>query len=407
MKDIHQVIVDTCQAGGEHAVAVVLECDGSTPRKAGTKALIDVDGTIHGTIGGGAVEAEAQRRAKTVLQTQQAIVFDFNLQGAGVPAASPICGGKMRVLLHLVTAEHLAGYAAAAAAQQRRERGVLLTGLHPFRISDFGFSPASPPAPPPEVTVHFVAERDLAGVTGFPSLTDLASVLKREAPAFLLSGALREAAVPTVSPPSPHATRGAGERGVPGFMAGEEDRREPEASPEAQPQAALVEPILPRPVLLIVGGGHVGQAVAVQASWVGFDVVVLDDRPEFTRRELFPEGAATCCGDVVRELALFPFTPETYVVIVTRGHQHDAIALAACLDPPVAYLGMIGSRRKVALLWEDFIASGRATAESFARVHAPIGLDIGAVTVPEIATSIVAEMIAVRRKKANSSTSRP
>ena len=103
-------------------------------------------------------------------------------------------------------------------------------------------------------------------------------------------------------------------------------------------------------------------------------------------------------GPPDEEVAGFPFGADTYVVIVTRGHQHDAEALAACLRRPAAYVGMIGSRRKVALMRQDFVRSGRATAEELGRVYAPIGLDVGAVTVPEIATSIVAQLIAVRRK---------
>ncbi|MHC4687696.1 MAG: XdhC family protein, partial [Planctomycetota bacterium] len=89
---------------------------------------------------------------------------------------------------------------------------------------------------------------------------------------------------------------------------------------------------------------------------------------------------------------------DVYVVLVTRGHKLDAETLEACIHAPAAYVGMIGSKRKVALLRENFIESGLAAAEEFDRVFAPIGLDIGAVTVPEIAASITAELIAVRRK---------
>jgi xanthine dehydrogenase accessory factor len=160
----------------------------------------------------------------------------------------------------------------------------------------------------------------------------------------------------------------------------------------------LVEPVIPKPLLLIAGGGHVGQALAVHADLVGFDVTVIDDRPEFTDPALFPEGARTCCGDIPKQIAVLSTTADTYIVIVTRGHKLDAGTLEACIHAPVAYIGMIGSRRKVSLLRENFIQSGLATEEEFDRVFAPIGLDIGAVTVPEIAASITAELIAVRRK---------
>jgi len=131
---------------------------------------------------------------------------------------------------------------------------------------------------------------------------------------------------------------------------------------------------------------------------VGFDVVVLDDRPEFTDQALFPEGVATRCGDIRKEVKAFGIGRDTYIVIVTRGHKHDAEALEACIHAPAAYIGMIGSKRKVALMREDFIESGLAGEEEFGRVFAPVGLDIGAVMVPEIAASIVAQLIAVRRK---------
>jgi xanthine dehydrogenase accessory factor len=113
---------------------------------------------------------------------------------------------------------------------------------------------------------------------------------------------------------------------------------------------------------------------------------------------LFPEGTAVCCGGISEALSTFALRADTYVVSVTRGHEQDAKVLAACVRQPLAYLGMIGSRRKVAMLRREFIESGRATAEEFNRVAAPIGLDIGAITVPEIAASIVAQLIAVRRK---------
>jgi len=170
-----------------------------------------------------------------------------------------------------------------------------------------------------------------------------------------------------------------------------------EASSQDVPVEAFVEPLVARPALLIAGGGHVGQAVARQADLVGFEIVVIDDRPEFTRADLFPPGVTTRCGPVDEQLARLPIDGDTYVVIVTRGHRHDAEALAACLHRPAAYVGMIGSRRKVAMLREEFIASARATAAELDRVYAPIGLEIGARTVPEIATSIVAQLIAVRR----------
>ena len=160
----------------------------------------------------------------------------------------------------------------------------------------------------------------------------------------------------------------------------------------------FVEPVVPSPLLLIGGGGHVGQALALLATQVGFDVTVFDDRPEFTAAALFPPGVTARCGPIPAQIAAAAIGLDTYVVIVTRGHAHDASALAACIHAPAAYIGMIGSRRKVALMRESFLARGLATEAELDRVFAPVGLDIGAITVPEIAASIAAQLIAVRRK---------
>jgi xanthine dehydrogenase accessory factor len=160
----------------------------------------------------------------------------------------------------------------------------------------------------------------------------------------------------------------------------------------------LVEPICLRPLLIITGGGHVGQALAHQAVLVGFDVTVLDDRLEFTRPELYPPGVTTQCDDMAKTIAERALTRDTFIVIVTRGHQQDALVLASCINRAAGYIGMIGSRRKIAVMRGSMIAAGTTNEAQFDRIYAPIGLDIGSVTAPEIAASIVAQLIAVRRK---------
>ena len=153
-------------------------------------------------------------------------------------------------------------------------------------------------------------------------------------------------------------------------------------------------------VLLHAGAGHVGQALAVQAVLIGFAVTVLDDRPAFCTRARFPQPVTLLCQDMSGLLSQCPIGPDTYIVILTRGHQFDAAVLEACIQEPAAYIGMIGSHRKIEVMRRDFVASGLATAAKFDRVCAPIGLDIGSVTAAEIATSIAAQLIAVRRKGA-------
>ena len=154
-------------------------------------------------------------------------------------------------------------------------------------------------------------------------------------------------------------------------------------------------PLTPPPVLLIAGAGHVGQALAHVAVPAGFEVVIIDDRPDLATPDRFA-GARCIVGEIDRLLIEYPTDAATYIVIVTRGHRHDASALAAAIDKPAAYVGLIGSKRKVRRILESLHSYGVAM-EKLARVYSPIGLNIGAVTPGEIAISIAAELVAVRR----------
>ena len=154
------------------------------------------------------------------------------------------------------------------------------------------------------------------------------------------------------------------------------------------------ETIAPTPTLLIAGVGTWDSAGAL-AGELGFHLAVIDDRPEYASAERFPKAVRRIVGEIDLELARYPVTEHTYVVIVTRGHRHDGRALGAVVRSPARYVGLIGSKKKVRTIMADLAAEG-VPRELLYRVHAPIGLEIGAVTVPEIAVSIAAELIAVR-----------
>ena len=145
----------------------------------------------------------------------------------------------------------------------------------------------------------------------------------------------------------------------------------------------------------IFGGGHVSQALVPVLADLGFRPVVYDDRPEFANPALFPGAERTLCGDFTRLTEQVTVTPEDYVVVMTRGHQADYEVLAQVLRSGARYLGCIGSRRKLALCRDRLLEAGFTEAE-YSRLHAPIGLAIGAQTPAEIAVSVAAEMIAVR-----------
>ncbi len=159
-----------------------------------------------------------------------------------------------------------------------------------------------------------------------------------------------------------------------------------------------IEPIEPSPELYVIGAGHVGTHLAHLAQEVGFHVHVVDDREKFANRDRFPAATEVLTEDIPAWLARTNLTPNAYVVIVTRGHTNDLEALRALAPRDLRYLGLIGSRAKVARIYDALTADGMP-AQHLKKVHAPIGLDIGAVTPQEIAVSILAELIAVKHGK--------
>jgi xanthine dehydrogenase accessory factor len=167
-----------------------------------------------------------------------------------------------------------------------------------------------------------------------------------------------------------------------------------------------IEPLEPSPELFVIGAGHIGYHLARLAHEVGFRVHVLDDREKFASRDRFPEAAEVVVENIPSWLASAQLPAHAYAVIVTRGHVNDLEALRALAPRELRYLGLIGSRAKVARIFDALRSEGIAP-EHLARVRAPIGLDIGAVTPQEIAVSILAEMIAVKHGKSAAAAERP
>ena len=157
-----------------------------------------------------------------------------------------------------------------------------------------------------------------------------------------------------------------------------------------------VDPLAPAPRLYIIGAGHVGWHVGELAQTAGFRVHVVDDREKFANRERFPRADDVIVEPIAEWLSQAEIPASAYAVIVTRGHNADLEALRALAARPLTYLGLIGSKAKIIRITESLVADG-VPPETLDRVHAPIGLDIGAVTPAEIAISIVAELVAVRR----------
>jgi xanthine dehydrogenase accessory factor len=186
-------------------------------------------------------------------------------------------------------------------------------------------------------------------------------------------------------------------RSVETLVVGEDGRRLSRGEALAQPPYQVMLEVHSRPAtLLIIGGGHIGKALAEIGDLCGFSIEVVDDRPEYANKERFPQAERISQGRFDEVLAEYTVDANTYVVCVTRGHRHDEVSLRAVVDSPAAYVGMIGSRRRVAAVLQHLTDEG-LDADAVARVHTPIGLDIGAETPEEIAVSIMAEIIMARR----------
>jgi xanthine dehydrogenase accessory factor len=322
--------------GERLALCVVVESRGSTPQKRGATMLVAETGQTVGTLGGGCVEAEARVRALRLLQANANGLLEFKLTTDYGWDDGLACGGTMRVAVVTIASTAF---------------GSSKPGVH---------TPGPEGSGAPDANTNDAA----AGARGIH-------------PGLCIAHQLRLASDEV------HAGRSASISLV--------------VPDEAGVTHTFTHEFHPAPTLLIAGAGHIAGALASIAPSLDFDVVVIDDRVDHLTESRFPR-ARRVVGDIERELRAFPITPQTHVVIVTRGHQHDAAALSAVVESPARYVGLIGSKRKVHVILQSLRERGVAE-EHLDRVHTPIGLDLGAITPGEIAVSIAAELVAVRRGK--------
>ncbi|MBI3407590.1 MAG: XdhC family protein [Planctomycetes bacterium] len=333
----------------------VVETRGSTPQKAGAAMLVFPDGTQVGTLGGGCVEAEVKRQALRSLdgdgssadRPNQAGVFTFNLDDNYGWDDGLICGGRMTILADPVITSTGNGRVPST-AYFKKLRELMGQGQG--------------------ATEAVVIGSDAGAPVGSRYLFDAAGTIVDQRASLPAPEGVRHNLAPLSERPRPYWRHG-----------------------------VAYLPVFPRVTLFVVGGGHVGQAVAKLAAEVDFDIWALDDRDAFASVERFPSAKRLLVGDIGQRLReMTPeVTPSVYALIVTRGHAHDEEALYHLATTPAGYVGMIGSKRKIRLIYEDLLARG-ISQEALDRVHAPLGFAIGSQTVPEIAISIVAELIAVR-----------
>lgn len=341
MRNVIEALEQSIRAGQPVAYTALVETRGSTPQKAGATMLVYADGSQVGTLGGGCVEADVKRQALRHLDQGGAELLTFQLDDNYGWDDGLICGGRMKMLVDPVRPGEDISYFETLG-----------------RLLQSG-------APCTEAIV-IDTEKAGGGAPGDRFLVDATG------------GVI--------------ASRAKGEMslGVSAHLRPLEKRPRPYVE-----QGVSYLPFLRRCRLLIVGAGHVGQKVAELASAVDFDVWVIDDREEYCNPARFPTAQRQIVGPIDTSLSGLEIDPNTYCLIVTRGHNHDEEALYHLAETPAAYVGMIGSRRKIRLIFDDLVAEGIAR-EALAQVHAPLGFDIGSQTVAEIAVSIVAELVAHR-----------
>ncbi len=376
LNEVYEEVAKANATARKLAVAAIVTTSGSTPQRTGAKLLVYEDGRMLGTVGGGCVEADVWAEAREALQEEAARLCLFTLRdNPDVPPDEEgmVCGGEMEVFIEVwpqtfqpLLATTLTAEKIAALLREARGAG---RSLALVSLLTKGATAQTP---------HLAIDENgalLGGTLGAAELNELAA---RQALA-LLSDERTEIVVKRLEElPSPE------------FDLNAIRQRTGEVR-------LLFELARPPLELLICGGGHVGQAVAKAGRLLDFNVTVIDDRAEFAARDKFPDPAVQLrAQDFVEALRSINITPATHIVIVTRGHRHDEICLAEVLDKPARYIGMIGSRRRTTTIRERLKRAGSAP-ELLRRVHAPIGLDIGALTPEEIALAIMAEIVLVRR----------
>lgn len=338
-------IVELLKAKESFVLATILRRFGSAPREVGSRMIIRADGSIIGTIGGGILEATVQKLARELFTSRQTLIRRFTLNREDQAMIGMICGGEVDFLLHFEDAsqpDRLALYEELQRSLDARKRAWLIMKLPEEEASEG--------MPPTYVLRDGGAALEVPGLPRLRELLVEVSTTQAEVVAY-------------------------------------------------EGLRLFIEPLSSEGTVYIFGAGHVGQKVAHLTAFVGFRTVVLDDRAEFANRELLGSVdqivVLNSFEEAMKELRI---DGESYLVIVTRGHAHDQTVLEQALRTRAGYIGMIGSRRKRDATYEALAHEG-FTARDFARVHSPIGLNIGAETPEEIALSIVAELIEARARR--------
>lgn len=345
------------------AMATLVRAWGSTPREVGAKMLVDPQGRIAGTIGGGCGEAEVWQETRDVLAGGPPRTVHVDLTEDIESDSGKVCGGRFDVLVEgLDPAGGALALADAIARGSEPDRELALMVV---------LGPTGPPAwkdpstPPPEgkvptgLRLALVEPGGLVGTLGTAEADRQICGLARQA--------LRKQAPSVVT-----------------------------VEVDGMPHDVFVDVLAAPPELVIAGAGHIARPLCRMAALCGYRVTIVDDRPEYADPVYFPDAAEVICRSFTDTFRELDAGPRTHVVLVTRGHKHDEECLRELIGKSPAYIGMIGSRRRTKAVFTELEAEGVDPAW-LDRVHAPIGVDIAAETPEEIAVSILGELISLRR----------
>jgi xanthine dehydrogenase accessory factor len=344
MKDIYSAILNSLKTNRASVLATIISQRGSSPRGSGAKLLIMENGALAGSIGGGILEKAVIDASSDVRSSLLPMHFSSD------PEMS--CGGDVELFLEPMRHDNdtcLIIFKEVADIVRRGGSGLLAT------VTDARLWQSD--------QIPKALFKSSGEVTGFlPNMEETGKIVMD---------------------------------GMAGFL----EKRAPEIiachDRDGNELSLFIEPIISDPVLYIFGAGHISSQVVPLAHRVGFKVIVIDDRPEFSDPLNFPDAEKVfhySYDDVVKK---FPIDKSSYIVIVTHGHSYDQLVLGQALHTDAGYIGMIGSRRKISTIFDNLLREG-LTREDLDRVHSPIGMDIGAETPEEIALSIVAELVKVR-----------
>ena len=344
------------EEGETLAVATIVSTLGSTPREVGAQMVITASGEILGTVGGGCGEAEVVREAVQVIRSRKPAMVKVELMDDIESNSPAVCGGILNVFVD-------PWWDAPAAIGPRLADALMLVerdgaAAVVATVVDAGNCPDA-------ATGDKCAIRDGA--------ISVSSIRNQE----LLQAVLHEAETRLCHEKCSQVTLT-----LPGTGSSAE---------------VFFEVITAMRKVIIVGAGHLAIPLVKFAKILGFHITVLDDRVIYANRERFPDADEVLAGDMAETLRGIEITPQTYIVLITRGHQFDEPCLREIIHSPAKYIGMIGSKRRIKACFIRFRDEDGIPEELLKRVYAPIGLDIRAESPEEIALSIISEMVKVRR----------